>query len=113
MDSYWLILGVLGTWRVTHLLNAEDGPGRWLARIRLALGMGFWGTLINCFYCLSLWVALPFAFGIGQNVRHSLFLWPALSAGSILLERFSTRAALFASASYFEDPKREEEEMSC
>lgn len=108
MDFYWLIIGVLGTWRVTHLLVAEDGPGKWLLRLRLVLGTGFWGTLGNCFYCLSLWIALPFALAIGQNLRHCLFLWPALSAGSILLERLGQSGAPVPAASYFEDPEPKE-----
>lgn len=107
MDAYWLILGVLGTWRVTHLLSVEDGPGRWLARARLAVAGGFVGTLINCFYCLSVWTALPFAVTLGQSLRHRLLLWPALSAGSILLERLSARQSS-PPARYVEDPEPEE-----
>ena len=26
MDLYWLVLGALAVWRLTHLLQAEDGP---------------------------------------------------------------------------------------
>ena len=26
MHFFWLIVGILGAWRVTHLLHAEDGP---------------------------------------------------------------------------------------
>jgi hypothetical protein len=109
MDAYWFILGILGTWRVTHLLSAEDGPSRLLARFRQAIGAGFVGTLFNCFYCLSVWIALPFALAVGQTLRHRLLLWPALSAGSILLERFSARDEPAApAASYVEDPEPEE-----
>ena len=31
---YLLILGILATWRVTHLLNAENGPWKIIARVR-------------------------------------------------------------------------------
>ena len=40
-----------------------------------------------CFYCLSLWVAIPFALFLGGGWGERLLLWPALSAGAILLER--------------------------
>ena len=89
MRLYWLTLGVLALWRVTHLINAEDGPWDLLARQRRWARSGFWGKLLDCFYCLSLWLAVPFAFLLGERWRERLMLWPALSAGSILLERLT------------------------
>ena len=84
---YNLILAVLGVWRITHLLNAEDGPGRALVRLRQWVGFGFWGELLDCFSCLSLWVAAPFAILLGASWDEKLLLWPALSGAAILLER--------------------------
>jgi hypothetical protein len=84
---YWLTLGILGVWRVTHLLAAEDGPWDAIARIRFLLGNGMWGRLIDCFYCLSLWVAVPFAWLLGESARERVLLWLALSGGAILLKR--------------------------
>ena len=54
-----LVLVVLATWRVTHLLAFEDGPGDVVATLRQRLGNGFFGKLMDCFYCMSLWVAAP------------------------------------------------------
>ena len=42
MRFYWLALGILAVWRVTHLLHAEDGPWDVLYRLRRRLGDGFW-----------------------------------------------------------------------
>ena len=95
---YRLILAVLSVWRVTHLLNAEDGPGHVFVRFRLLAGSGFWGELLDCFQCLSLWVAAPFAFVLADNWAEKMLLWPALSGASILLERTHLPIA----ASYFE-----------
>ena len=92
MGFYWLMLGVLAVWRLTHLLNAEDGPWETVVHLRLWLGTGFWGSLLDCFYCLSLWLALPFALAIGEGWWERLLLWPALSAGAILLERLTEPA---------------------
>ena len=89
---YVLILGVLGVWRVTHLLNAEDGPGKLLVRFRKLVGYGFWGELLDCFYCLSLWIAAPFAWFLGGGWGERLLLWPALSGAAILLERATAKA---------------------
>ena len=90
MRYYWFILGVLGVWRVTHLLQAEDGPWDVVSRLRRFAGQSVWGSLLDCFYCLSLWVALPFALGIGKTNKEKTLLWPALSGGAILLERLTT-----------------------
>ena len=91
MPFYWLVLGILGVWRVTHLLHAEDGPWNVVARVRLKAGRGFWAGLLDCFHCSSLWVAIPFAYFLGDGIVMSIFLWPAFSAGAILLERVTTR----------------------
>ena len=99
MRFYWLALGILGVWRITHLCAAEDGPWDAMVRLRRALRSGFWGRLVGCFYCLSLWVAAPIAAWIGESWPERLLLWPALSAGAILLER----ATLAEPAAYHED----------
>ena len=103
MSPYWFILGVLSVWRITHLLNAEDGPWDLLARLRRLAGIGFSGQLLDCFYCLTLWIAIPFALLIGQGWKEQLLLWPALSAGASLLERGTSREADAPPATYFED----------
>ena len=48
----------LATWWIAHLLAYEDGPGDLLVRLRAWLSHSFWGKLMDCFNCLSLWVAL-------------------------------------------------------
>lgn len=89
MKFYMLILGILAVWRITHLLNAEDGPWNALVWLRRAVGEGFLGSLLDCFYCLSLWIAIPFAAVLGAGVPEKLLLWPALSGAAILLERLT------------------------
>jgi hypothetical protein len=87
MQFYWLVLGILSVWRVTHLLYAEDGPWDVVVRLRRRVGTGFWARLLDCFYCLSLWIAAPLAYFIGNRWRERLLLWLAMSGGAILLER--------------------------
>jgi hypothetical protein len=101
MRFYWLALGILAVWRITHLLQAEDGPWDLVARFRLLLGHGFWGRLMDCFYCLSIWIALPIAVGVGESAGERLLLWPALSGGAVLLERATRRTP--PPARFFED----------
>ena len=103
MRFYWLILGILTTWRVTQLFHAEDGPWDLLVRFRQLFGLGFFGNLLDCFYCLSLWIALPAAWLLGENWQEQLWLWPALSAGAILLERATTPRNAPLMVPYFEE----------
>lgn len=108
MKFYWLVLGALTVWRITHLLNAEDGPLEVLVRFRRCVGEGFWGDLLDCFYCLSLWIAVPIAWWLGDAWKERLLLWPALSAASIGIERLtshSIREPQSGPALYFENPE--------
>lgn len=89
---YRLLIGALVAWRLTHLLYGEDGPWNLLARLRYFAGQGFWGNLMDCFYCLSLWIALPFGILLGESWRERLLLWLALSAAAILLERATSNS---------------------
>jgi hypothetical protein len=100
---YLLLVGALSVWRVTHLLQAEDGPWDIVVRLRRSAGAGFWGKLLDCFYCLSMWVALPFAWLCGDTLVDSLLLWLALSGAAILLERVTGGLSTQRTAEYFED----------
>jgi len=89
-------------WRITHLLYAEDGPWDVSVRLRRTAGDSFWGKLLDCFYCLSIWVAAPLAFLVGQSWWERILLWPSLSAGASLLERVT--AIRIPPATFAEDP---------
>jgi len=90
-DPVVCILAVLAVWRVTHLIVAEDGPWDLFVRLRrggTAIGLG---RLLTCFYCASVWVAIPFALLIAHDWRSIAICIPALSGGAILLERITDR----------------------
>lgn len=114
-DLYRLLLGVLCVWRITHLFQAEDGPGRVIVGIRRAAGEGFIGQLLDCFYCLSLWVAAPLAWVIGRTPIERLLLWLAFSGGAILVERSTTSSIAEPppayQAKYVEDQEDQEHGM--
>jgi hypothetical protein len=90
MHIYWFLLGLLAVWRVSHLLALEDGPWQMVVRIRRAAGNGFWGGLLDCFNCLSLWASVPFALGIGAGSGERVCLWLALSGGAITLQQLTS-----------------------
>lgn len=99
---HYLIMA-LATWRISAMLSYEDGPGFIFKKLRQALGFlyydnddtvvepdTFLGSLFGCVWCLTVW--------IGIVIWISYILWPdviyplvpfALSAGAIIVERFS------------------------
>jgi hypothetical protein len=87
--EFWarFVIASLVTWRITHLFAFEDGPGDVIVRLRQRAGAGFFGKLMDCFYCLSFWVAAPIAPFVHQNVIQALITWVALSGSACLLER--------------------------
>lgn len=106
MNILSIFVAILAVWRLTHLLQYEDGPfdaiaawRNWLRRFSLA-------GLVDCFFCLSLWLAAPIAYLLGPSWKERLMLWPALSGAAILLNRISDPPS--ETASYSEDPVPEE-----
>ena len=102
-QTYWFILSVLAVWRITHLLQAEDGPFDLFARLRQWLGRSLVGQLLDCFKCLSLWIAIPFAFWLVQGWDERVLVWLSLSAGAIILNSLVERLERPTVAPYLED----------
>jgi hypothetical protein len=80
-------VAALAAWRVTHLLANEDGPGDAIVRLRARLGASRAGGLMDCFQCLSMWVAAPLSLFVARDSREALPTWLALSGAACLLER--------------------------
>lgn len=106
IDFYWLALGMLSVWRITHLLQAEDGPWDLALRLRQRAADGVAGAVLDCFACLSLWIAAPLAALIAEHWGQGILLWLSFSAGALLLERATTRDADLPPAYYFEDKEQ-------
>jgi len=94
--TFWacFAVAVLATWRVTHLLASEDGPADIIVRFRRLLGQSPLGQLMDCFNCLSLWIAAPAAVFVSRRPLEWLFCWLALSGGACLLERLGQEPAV-------------------
>jgi hypothetical protein len=84
-------VAVLATWRLSHLIAREDGPFDVVVRLRMRAGDGALGHLLDCPYCLSLWIAAPLALLVATSVPDWFVAWLAISGGASLLERFGER----------------------
>ena len=91
-SEFWIrfFLAALATWRVSHLLASEDGPGAVVARLRARLGDSAFGRLADCFGCLSVWIAIPLSFFVAAGALNLVMTWLALSGAAFLLERMGT-----------------------
>jgi Protein of unknown function (DUF1360) len=87
MLIYPFIIATLAVWRVTHLIAEEDGPFDVIIKIREKIGNNVIGQLMDCFYCLSLWISMPFAYFISSNWQEGILHWLALSGAACLLQR--------------------------
>lgn len=91
ISSQGFILCVLAVWRVTHLLACEDGPFDLVFKLRKLSGDRFLGKLLDCFYCLSLWIAAPFAMLLAADWITRGVAWLALSGGASLIFQATER----------------------
>lgn len=108
----WLrfLLVVLAAWRVSSLLAYEDGPGHILLKVRHWLGGGFWGRLMDCFDCLSVWVAAPFSLFVAGKPVDIFVAWLAISGATCLLDRSLGKSVVFHATST-QDQNQDNEKM--
>ena len=102
-NIFYFTLSVLTVWRLTHLLSKEDGPFDFIFLIRKKAGAGFFGSLLDCFYCLSIWIALPFGIWLGITCVGKILIWLALSGAACLLEQTTTKNDPGDGPTYHED----------
>ena len=89
LEKYFVV--VIIVWRLTHLFSAEDGPFDLIIRFRKLLGDSFWGKLMDCFYCLSIWIGLLFACLLGSGPKEIIMLTLYYSGASILVEKLTNK----------------------
>lgn len=89
------LLAILATWRISHLLSEEEGPGDILVKFRSYFIEGgepdgrpknWFGKALQCPYCISIYVAALFAIYFSHMNWWLLPLYTAaFSAGSIFI----------------------------
>lgn len=89
LEKYFII--VIVVWRLTHLISAEDGPFDLIIKLRKVLGNSFFGKLMDCFYCLSIWFGLAGAWYAGDNLKEIIMLTLYYSGATLLLEKLTNK----------------------
>jgi hypothetical protein len=82
---------VIVVWRLTHIICAEDGPFDLIFKLRKLLGNSFFGKLMDCFYCLSIWIGLLCALYEGDQIMEIIILTLFYSGASLLLEKLTNK----------------------
>lgn len=96
MEAVVVTLSVVAVWRLTHMLQHEEGPlgvfsrlQAWVASlpdVEGGLNRGFF-----CFWCLSMWVSLPFAIFLSHSLGSFIVVWLGLSGGAVLINSISQK----------------------
>lgn len=103
MSWFYFIISTLAVWRFTHLLVKEDGPFDIIVIIRKKTGTGFFGKMLDCFYCLSIWIALPIGIWLAHTWLEKILFWLAISGAACLLEQATTKNDFPDKTEYHED----------
>jgi hypothetical protein len=91
-------------------LAIEEGPANAIVRLRESLANTILASFINCFGCLSVWIAIPFAFFVSAVPVDWIVTWVALSGAAFLLERMARSRS---SLNGFPIQSQESREMGC
>lgn len=94
MIEFWprFVLAALAVWRLSHPLAPEDGPFDLVIALRIRLGDA--GRVLDCFFCVSPWVAAPMAFFVSPGRKNGWCIWLALAGAAGQMHRFSERGAM-------------------
>ncbi len=55
------------------------------------MGESFWGQLMDCFYCLSIWIGLLCACFVAAGIKEGIILTLYYSGAAILLEKLTDK----------------------
>lgn len=86
----YVVLAIV-VWRITHLVNVEDGPFDIIIKLRKLAGRSFWGKLMDCFYCLSVWTGLGVALYSAKGWLEIIILTFYFSGTSLLIEKITNK----------------------
>ena len=82
---------IIIVWRITHLISSEDGPFDLIFKLRKLAGQSFFGKLMDCFYCMSIWTGLAGAAVAGSGWKEIIILTLYYSGSAMILEKLTNR----------------------
>jgi len=103
-------VAVLATWRVAHLVAREDGPGEALVSLRRRVPRGI-GRMLDCIYCLSLWVSAPAALWMTRDPLDWFVTTLAISGAACLLERSGSEPIVIRTLDAVDDNEEARHEL--
>lgn len=77
------LLPALAIWYITKALNNAAGPFDVLIKLRNFFE-DYRGLDLDCFFCTSLWISLPFAFYLASGINVVVY-WLALAGGAVII----------------------------
>lgn len=81
------LVASLACWRLTSLLVYEDGPGDAFKRFRAWAAVPRLRGLLDCFWCVSVWAAVPLAaLAWWPDGRLMTLGWLAVSTAAIVMD---------------------------
>jgi hypothetical protein len=89
MDLTQFLIASLAVYRICHLIFWEDGPWDVIVKIRKKAGDGLFGKLMECPFCLSIWISFPIAFVFSKSIGEFLLNWLALSGAAMVIEKIT------------------------
>jgi Protein of unknown function (DUF1360) len=89
LETYGIL--VIIVWRLTHLISMEDGPFDIIIKLRKRAGNSFFGKLMDCFYCLSIWIGIAAGLYVTHQWEQVLLLCLYYSGAAILLEKITNK----------------------
>ena len=95
MSVMMTILSAFAVYRISHLFKYDEGPFHVFENARLVLGRRasysptakFLADIVNCCYCSTVWIAIPFAFFVlfPRKLTNIFVVWLGLAGASELL----------------------------
>jgi hypothetical protein len=85
-------VSVIACWRIVLLITTEYGPFDFLKRLRTFANKHNWKWIdLDCPYCMSVWVAMPFGLYLANDFWEFIIFWFGVAGGAILIHLIHER----------------------
>ena len=85
---FWFLVCILVVWRLTTLICYEAGPFNLMTKCRIILYNIKLGSILDCFHCTAMWVAMITTLLVYQIQASSILILLGIAGGASILEKF-------------------------